>query len=147
MRTRSRLGTLGAVVGLMVVSCGGAGSADLSLASSSLGEFLVDGDGRTLYVFLNDDQTGESVCIDECEDTWPPLTEEVTAGTGINGSLLGAGVRTDGIGQVTYNGWPLYRFSGDSEAGTTNGQGIGQVWYVVDSAGNPIGATGYQPRG
>ena len=40
--------------------------------------------------------------------------------------------------QVTYNGWPLYFYAGDTAPGDTNGQGQGGVWYVVDPTGNPI---------
>jgi hypothetical protein len=42
---------------------------------------------------------------------------------------------------VTYNGHPVYTFSGDSSAGDTSGQGInafGGVWYVVSPAGQPV---------
>lgn len=52
--------------------------------------------------------------------------------------------------QVTYNGFPLYTFAGDSAAGDTNGEGIPQgsgTWHLVQvSAGTPAtaspGATG-----
>ena len=40
--------------------------------------------------------------------------------------------------QVTYNGHPLYYFSGDQAPGDTNGQGIGDIWFVVSPAGDAI---------
>jgi predicted lipoprotein with Yx(FWY)xxD motif len=32
---------------------------------------------------------------------------------------------------VTYDGRPLYYWQGDTEAGMTTGQGVGDVWWVA----------------
>ena len=114
-------------------------SAGLSVASSDLGVVLVDGEGRTLYLFTNDTD-GSSVCYDGCEDNWPVFYEGDlgTPGDGIDVSLLGTTDRTDGTVQVTYNGAPLYYFAGDTASGDTNGQGVGGVWYVVAPDGSAI---------
>ena len=40
--------------------------------------------------------------------------------------------------QVTYGGWPLYYFANDSAAGNTNGQGVNDVWFVVDAAAQAV---------
>ena len=45
---------------------------------------------------------------------------------------------TDGTQQVTYAGLRLYYFAKDAGAGQTNGQGVGGVWFVVDSAGRLV---------
>jgi predicted lipoprotein with Yx(FWY)xxD motif len=111
---------------------------DVTVASSDLGEILVDGDGNTLYLFMPDAQ-GESTCYDQCEAAWPPLTGEVSAGDGVDEALLGSAPRTDGSTQVTYNGWPLYYFAADGAPGDTNGQGVNDVWFVVDGAGEAVG--------
>jgi predicted lipoprotein with Yx(FWY)xxD motif len=108
------------------------------VASSDLGDILVDGDGNTLYVFEPDAQ-GASTCYDSCEGNWPPLVGDVAAGDGVDGSLLGTAARTDGTDQVTYNGWPLYYFAHDAAPGDVNGQGVGDVWYVVSPAGDAVG--------
>lgn len=105
----------------------------LMVAESDLGAILVDADGNTLYLFINDGQ-GEPTCIDDCALNWPPLTGQVSAGEGVDGSLLGAA----GNGQVTYNGWPLYYYAADQAPGDINGQGVGEVWFVVDPTGNAI---------
>jgi predicted lipoprotein with Yx(FWY)xxD motif len=113
------------------------GDVTVAVTSSDLGEIIVDAEGRTLYVFLNDAQ-GESVCYDECETNWPPLTGMPDAGEGVDASLLGTTERDDGSGQVTYDGWPLYYFAADSTPGDSNGQGVGDVWFVVGPEGEPI---------
>ena len=62
----------------------------------------------------------------------------MTPGDGIDASMFVMMDRTDGPAQWSYNGWPLYYFAGDSSPGDTNGQGVGDVWYVLGSDGNPI---------
>jgi predicted lipoprotein with Yx(FWY)xxD motif len=39
---------------------------------------------------------------------------------------------------VTYNGMPLYYFSGDGSPSQISGQGFKGIWYVVGSDGQPI---------
>lgn len=113
--------------------------AAVATAESDLGTILTDAEGLTLYVFLNDSE-GESTCYDDCAVTWPPLeTEgEAQAGEGVEASLLETSERQDGTLQVTYNGMPLYYFADDAEPGDTNGQGIGDVWFVLSPEGEPI---------
>ena len=113
----------------------------VTVADSTLGSILVDGDGNTLYLFTPDSQ-GESVCYDQCETAWPPLLDPIEAGDGITASLLGTAPRTDGTEQITYNGWPLYYFANDTAPGDINGQGINDVWYVLTPNGDAIGLDG-----
>lgn len=117
-------------------------AADVAVASATvdLGEILVDGDGMTLYLFEPDEQ-GPSTCYDDCEANWPPLVTdgEPAAGDGADPDLLGTTDRDDGTTQVTYDGWPLYHWAGDEAEGDTNGQGVQDVWWVLDpAAGTPI---------
>jgi predicted lipoprotein with Yx(FWY)xxD motif len=118
---------------------GAAAEATVATADSDLGEIVVDAEGRTLYVFLAD-EGGTSTCYDDCEASWPPLTVDgdPVAGEGIDASLLGTSPRDDGSTQVTLDGQPLYHFGADEAPGDTNGQGVGDVWYVVSPAGEPI---------
>lgn len=106
---------------------------------SGLGMILTDANGMTLYFFLND-TSSESTCYDDCAGNWPSFATEgePQAGAGIDASLLGTTTRTDGTVQITYNGKPLYLFAGDQNPGDTNGQGIGDVWYVASPDGEPI---------
>ena len=118
---------------------GSSGETEVEAEDSSLGTILTDSDGNTLYVFLNDSGS-ESTCYDSCAETWPAFVArgEVKARDGVTMSLLGTTERTDGTVQVTYDGRPLYYFSGDQQPGDTNGQEIGDVWYVVSPGGEPI---------
>jgi predicted lipoprotein with Yx(FWY)xxD motif len=113
---------------------------------NGLGPVLVDGQGITLYLFKTDRQGSPSRCYDICAVQWPPLTLPVgvtapIAGPGIATGLLGTAPRTDGTTQITYNGWPLYRWPPDRSPGKATGQALanaGGRWYVVTPAGNAI---------
>jgi predicted lipoprotein with Yx(FWY)xxD motif len=65
-------------------------------------------------------------------------TGDPVAGDGIDASKLGTTTRTDGTVQVTYNGWPLYYYVKDAQAGDVVGQGVGSVWYVISPAGEMV---------
>ena len=114
------------------------GDATIALADSSLGMIIVDAEGKTLYGFTND-TAGESTCYDQCEQNWPPLLATdpaaIGVGEGLDASLLTTVARTDGTMQVKYGDWPLYYFAADAAAGDTNGQGVGEVWFVVGADG------------
>jgi predicted lipoprotein with Yx(FWY)xxD motif len=108
--------------------------------NSQLGSILVDQNGMTLYLFLNDTQgAGTSACSGGCAAIWPALAAtSPTAGTGVDASKLGTITRSDGTMQVTYNGWPLYLYAPDTKPGDTNGQGVKSVWYVVAPSGDAV---------
>lgn len=107
--------------------------------NDTLGSFLVDDKGMTLYLFTKD-TPNTSVCYDKCAVAWPPLltTGDPVAGEGVDASKLGTTTRTDGSIQVTYNGWPLYYYEKDKAAGDVTGQDVGGVWYVVNAAGDQV---------
>ncbi len=103
--------------------------------------FLVDGQGRAVYLFENDTQNGgTSTCTGGCAQKWPPVTVSgaPVAGAGVDGSLLGTITLSDNSTQVTYNGWPLYYYAGDSAPSDTNGQGLNNVWYLVTAGGTAV---------
>jgi predicted lipoprotein with Yx(FWY)xxD motif len=102
---------------------------------SDANEFLVRGSGHTLYVFTPDNQ-GEPTCYDRCAAGWLPVEWRAVAGKGVDESLLGTTTRSDGTVQATYNGWPLYTRTGDLFPGDRKGQGIDDLWWVIDANGN-----------
>jgi len=109
--------------------------------NDTLGSFLVDDKGMTLYLFTKD-TPNTTVCYDKCATAWPPLltTGAAGAGEGVDASMLGTTTRTDGTVQVTYNGWPLYYYEKDKAAGDVTGQDVGGVWYVVSATGEKVEA-------
>jgi predicted lipoprotein with Yx(FWY)xxD motif len=113
-----------------------AGAAVMLGQNTTLGSFLVDSKGMTLYIFTND-TPNTSNCNAGCTGNWPPLLTSgaPTAGDGVTASMLGTTTRSDGTTQVTYNGAPLYYFAGDKAAGDTNGEGKAGSWYVMTPAG------------
>lgn len=147
-----------AALAMVFVACGGSDTNDpaqgsqagasptgagtmVQVADSDLGSILVDADGMTLYLF-EADANGSSTCTGDCATTWPALVGEApSAGDGVDASLLGTTTREDGQVQVSYDGHPLYHYAADASAGDTNGQGIGDVWYVVDSGGAAVTKT------
>ena len=144
----------------------GAGSAASAGTSSSavflstksvpgVGTVLVDGQGRTLYL-LTSEKGGKVTCTPSngCTKFWPEITlptgtTAATAGTGVQSSLLGTVKDASGNLEVTYNGWPVYTFAGDSGPGAAHGQGqvsFGGTWYVLNASGDPVtGHGGAQP--
>jgi LPXTG-motif cell wall-anchored protein len=101
--------------------------------NSTLGSVLVGPNGMTLYYFLKDSANVNN-CTGTCAGIWPPLT--VASGTvpwggaGVTGTF-GTIASSSGKVQVTYNGWPLYYYAGDTKVGDTNGQGLFKLWYVA----------------
>jgi predicted lipoprotein with Yx(FWY)xxD motif len=143
MVTLASLGVLGAGVGgALAAAQPAAGGAKVGVASSGLGRILVNGSGRTLYLFEKDVR-GKSACVGACTSLWPPLiaSGKPVAIAGARGALLGTTRRADGRLQVTYNHHPLYTFFKDTKKGSTKGEGVdafGAEWYAVTPAGAKI---------
>jgi predicted lipoprotein with Yx(FWY)xxD motif len=164
VKRRSAWGASIAAVGVVAAACssgyastaagapasGGTGTpspaqpaaATVGVGQSGLGAILVDGSGRSLYLFEKDTGT-TSTCYDACAGYWPPAltsgTPQVT-GTAV-GTLVGTTARRDGQKQLTYAGHPLYYFVGDSKPGTASGEGLknfGGGWYVLAPDGKKI---------
>src|SRR6185312_1024458 len=124
--------------------------ASVGVASTGLGDVLVDRHGRTLYLVARDSGT-TSACTGACAANWPPVVVRVTplAGSGTTPSDVGTATRPNGSRQLTYNGHPLYTFVNDKNPGDTNGEGInafGGSWYAVSPAGAKV-APRSQPQG
>jgi len=116
---------VGIAAALMLTSCGSSTSSPATTASgsaasifgamnvSSLGQVLVDGNERTVYVLTS----------------------------GIQSAMLGTMELSDGKTYPTYNGWLMYEYSGDSGPDQAGGEDIssyGGTWYVLSPSGNPI---------
>ncbi len=151
---------------LVIAGCGGGGSSSSTSGSGSsgggensavnasessgggtvgtasiegLGTVLVDSEGMTVYDFTVD-EGAKSNCYGGCEAAWPPVTTagKPTAGEGAMSSALGTTKRKDGTLQVTYEGHPLYTFSGDSGPGEANGNEAEGTWFVLNEKGAEV---------
>lgn len=120
------------IAGFWKTPAGGTQNKTVSLANKAgLGEYLVDGKGKTLYYFA-DDSPGKSNCTGPCLIIWSAFYIKNLI---VNGSLkqsdFGTMKRDDGLEQITYKGWPLYYYQKDANAGDVLGQGIDSLWYVM----------------
>jgi len=106
--------------------------------NAKYGSLLATANGMTLYHYTLD-KHGAIACTGTCAKFWPPLLVKAgakpKAGTGINAAKLGTVKRPNGTIQVMYAGFPLYRFSGDKQAGAVKGQGVDGKWFAVTPAG------------
>ncbi|MBT0586994.1 hypothetical protein [Alteromonas oceanisediminis] len=103
-----------------------------------------DKDQFSLYTFAND-EPGVSNCTGGCAESWPAFLA-----TGHDQAVGQFSIieRSDGYMQWAYQSQPLYFFSGDSAPDETNGQGAGDVWFLVppsttdfNQIDSPLGAT------
>jgi predicted lipoprotein with Yx(FWY)xxD motif len=160
--------SVGIAAAFLLASCGGGTSSPATTASGSagsifsamnvggLGQVLVDGNERTVYV-LTFGTRKNMPCTSStaCTDVWPslPLTSATSApkaGSGINSSMLGTTELNDGKTYPTYNGWLMYEYSGDSGPDRAGGEGIssyGGTWCVLSPSGQPITASAANSSG
>ncbi|HEX6391981.1 MAG TPA: hypothetical protein VFZ97_00985 [Acidimicrobiales bacterium] len=126
----------------------------LRVLNTSSGKMVVTASGLTAYIYLPD-QTHPSVttCTGDCAHDWPPILANGDTPTvaGISKTLIGLVTRPDGAPQVTFNGYPLYRFAADRRAGDVRGESVGETWFAIDPTGNflplsPVGFRSTAPR-
>jgi predicted lipoprotein with Yx(FWY)xxD motif len=97
-----------------------------------LGKYLTDTESKTLYWFKKD-SPGTSACSGACLEKWPIYFRETVAPPqGISKDDFGTITREDGKKQTTFRGYPLYYWVSDVNPGDTKGQGINDVWFVVN---------------
>jgi predicted lipoprotein with Yx(FWY)xxD motif len=106
--------------------------------SASFGVVLANSAGHTLYRYTLD-RKGVNACRGGCAKLWPVLllkgSAQPTVGGGVSASLIGTTMAANGMHMVTYAGFPLHLFSGDTKAGQTKGQGFQGKWFVVNTKG------------
>ncbi len=93
------------------------------------GHLFVTADGMSLYTHKNDaTQPGTSVCVEECEELWPPLSASSADSAIGDWSVI---TRQDGSLQWAYQDKPVYTYVRDSHAGAIIGEKAGGVWDVL----------------
>jgi predicted lipoprotein with Yx(FWY)xxD motif len=110
----------------------------VSTHHTSLGTFLVNSSGKTLYLD-SADKPGHPACTGGCLTVWPPLKASgaLKASGSAKAADLGTTKGPGGIKQVTYKGHPLYTFASDSTSNPTSGEGVNS-FYVVSPSGSKI---------
>ena len=95
--------------------------------------YLVDSDGRSLYVFANDTpSSGSSRCVDGCLSNWPAFDQPNPAlGNNVSAADVARFQRADGAWQTTYKGRPLYDFANDTASNSTAGDGLNERWFLA----------------
>ncbi len=113
-----------------------AGPVAVTAGESPLGDILIGANGLTVYGFTNDNNA-TSACYGTCADAWPPVIvgEDWTVAPGLDSGIFNAVARDDGQLQLVAGKWPLYYFAGDTVSTDINGQGSGDVWFVVGTDG------------
>jgi predicted lipoprotein with Yx(FWY)xxD motif len=111
---------------------------ELSTRHTALGEILVDGGGRSLYLF-EADRPNQSNLSRAGLKVWPAFTAArlPVAGGGVSAAHISL-INANGRKQVAYLGHPLYYFIGDEMPGATTGQGLrefGALWFTVSASG------------
>jgi predicted lipoprotein with Yx(FWY)xxD motif len=103
-----------------------------------MGDVLSDGQGRVFYIYTPDG-TGAATCVDACAGAWPPVLTEggVVADAAVSKLKLGS-TGQGASEQLTIEGQPVYFFAGDTEPGSTGGQGAGGTWFVLNTDGKSV---------
>jgi predicted lipoprotein with Yx(FWY)xxD motif len=110
---------------------------EITTAPTDLGVVLVDGDGYSLYISL-DDPPNLPLCVEACAQAWAPVSAEAWTDSVPGAVVISSVPRPDGTTQLAAATRPLYRFAGDLAPGEVTGQGVNGVWFVVDATGQPV---------
>lgn len=120
------------------------GASVVTVEVAPLGHILGNVEGKTLYTFAPDKRS-KVTCVGSCALVWPPLklpSGATPVGKGeVKTSLLSSTPDPEGGQVVTYAGWPLYRYVGDTKAAIARGQALnlnGGLWYVIAPSGQVI---------
>jgi predicted lipoprotein with Yx(FWY)xxD motif/plastocyanin len=109
-----------------------AGANVLLAEDAQLGKILTDAEGYTLYYFTKDALPDTSLCTGGCVTNWPLYyAENLVLGEGLDSADFSSIEHPEGGMQTTYKGWPLYYFKNDLNPGETNGEAVGNVWFVA----------------
>lgn len=98
---------------------------------------VVDGTGKAVYIYKPDGSSTTSKVPAGLQATWPAVTT-MSSKPAVGAGLTANEVTVNGAHQIAYNGHLLYTFKGDVRTGVANGQGLGNIWYVISPTGTPI---------
>lgn len=103
--------------------------ANVKIESTAKGKVFTDAQGMSFYTFAQDKVgSSTSACTGACASYWPPVAAPAGFTPSGNWNEI---TRADGTKQLTWKGWPLYTYKGDSAAGQTNGDGYKGLWALA----------------
>ena len=130
---------------------------NVQLATSpTLGTFLADSAGNSVYFFALD-VAGTNTCTSAtCNPMWPVYYggSTIRVPAGLDAKDFTTKKTADGRSQTFYKGWPLYYFAPPvagvntrEAANQTTGNGVGGVWHVMNPTYSVVlGRTGVQDK-
>ncbi len=120
-----------------------------TMMGDEYGRFLVGANDLPVYMFTGDTRGGAGTeatraCDPRCQEEWPPVVTqgEPSARGEVRTSLLGTIPHFEEDRQVTYDGMPLYYYTGDEGGDRPTGQdksGFGGEWSLVRPSGERVG--------
>jgi predicted lipoprotein with Yx(FWY)xxD motif len=147
---------LALIASVLLAGCGGGstgttmprpagGASILSTAVIDGGPAFVNSAQHAVYTFDGDTTPNQSKCTGQCAGVWPPVSPPSVALSAPWASFM----RSDGSQQLSYNGKPLYTFTGDTAPNVATGNGLNgfHVARPLAGAGNGVapGNPGYNP--
>jgi predicted lipoprotein with Yx(FWY)xxD motif len=136
LSTTAAASTTSTVSGVHTVAAATTSKTQLKTAKIGHATVLTTSKGFALYWFAPDTAT-KSNCNGSCAQIWPPVKGPATA-SGVKGKFATI-KRSNGSVQATYNGHPLYTFTGDTAPGQAKGNGLnvnGGVWHEATTSGS-----------
>lgn len=112
---------------------------------------LANKSAYALYL-LSTEVGGTINCTGSCTSTWIPLevtsnTAPVSKGPGVDGTI-GFVSRGTSLYQITFNSYPVYRYTGDTASMETSGEGVvalGGTWHLLNATATTAAATPVAP--
>lgn len=111
----------------------------LRVVVSERGEILAGNDGFAVYSNSKYSSDSGVFCTNECAETWLPVpARNDLEAIGVDKDRIGVIERADGFKQMSFDGLPLYIWSGDNSVGIPKGAGVAGIWFAFDGEGNPL---------
>jgi predicted lipoprotein with Yx(FWY)xxD motif len=108
----------------------GAAETVKTASNASVGTFLVNADGMTLYYFALDVPGSITTACNTstCLSAWTLFNAgTISVSPPLQASDFGT-ISVIGGQQTNYRGWPLYLYKGDTAAGQTGGDRFRNIW-------------------
>jgi predicted lipoprotein with Yx(FWY)xxD motif len=106
---------------------------------TNIGYVMAEASSQVVYTYAKDKKGGAPTCTGSCAATWLPVTGVPQAGPADHfPGTFGLVTRSDGVKQVTYNGYPLYTLKG-APFMSTKGNGVDDLWHVIMLSASDVG--------